>query len=81
MENQRNTLGDLNDIIFRQLDRLEAQRPSDPEAMAAEIGRAKTIQGLAGTVISNGKLVLEAARMRESVGESVAVPSMLTAGK
>lgn len=81
MTEQKNTLGDLNDIIFRQLDRLEGQKPSEPEAMAAEIERAKTVQGLAATVIQNGRLVLDAVRTSEAVGQELAVPSMLTAGK
>lgn len=78
---QRNTLGDLNDILFRQIGRLEDQTVSEPEAMGAEIERAKTIQGLAGTVISNGKLLLDAARLHDSIGDAVQVPSMLTDGR
>lgn len=78
---QKNTLGDLNDILFRQIGRLEGQTVSKPEEMAAEIDRAKTIQSLAGTVIQNGKLLLDAARLHDSIGDTVAVPAMLSDGR
>lgn len=78
---QKNTLGDLNDILFRQIGRLEDQAITEPDAMAAEIERAKTVQSLAGTVIQNGKLLLDVARLHDSIGDTVAVPAMLSDGR
>lgn len=74
---RKNTLGDLNDILFNEIDRLDAASPSDPDAMNAEIERAKAIKSLAGTVIANGHLVLEAARASSGTYDSVQVPKML----
>lgn len=67
----------LNDILFRQIDRLEKTSVKDADAMRGEIDRAKTIKGLADTVVSNGSLVLRAHDAAYAAGESVAVPKML----
>lgn len=80
MDTQRNTLGDLNDILFNAIDRLDAAKPSDGETMKQEIERARAIQGLAGTVIANGRLVLDAARSANGCYDNVKVPTMLQGG-
>lgn len=67
----------VNDIAFRELDRLEA---ASGEELEAEIERARTIKGLADTVISNGNLTLRAAQAQTGVAESVRLPRMLIGG-
>jgi len=54
----RNTLGDLNNHLFAQLERLGEEDLKDDE-LQKEINRAKAITGLASQVIANGNLVLK----------------------
>lgn len=74
------SLQKVNDIVFRELDRLDQASTDNVEAMQAEIERARTVKGLADTVISNGNLTLRAAQASVTVGEAVRVPSMLLGG-
>ncbi len=67
-------VANVNDVLFRQLDRLEGVDKSDPDALRAEIDRSKAVEGLTRTIIDNGKLVLEVARAGTNVGEAVKVP-------
>lgn len=67
----------VNDVLFRQLDRLEAVDRSDPDALRAEIDRSKAVEGITRTVIDNGKLVLDVARAGTDVGEAVKVPKAM----
>lgn len=64
----------VNDVLFRQLERLEAVGTDDVEAMRAEIERSRAVEGIAGRVIENGKLVLDVAKAGTAVGEAVHVP-------
>ena len=61
-------------MLFRQLERLEAVGTDDVEAMRAEIERSRAVEGIAGRVIENGKLVLDVAKAGTAVGEAVHVP-------
>jgi len=54
----RNTLGDLNNHLFAQLERLGDEDLKD-EALQTEIERAKAITGIASQIIANGALVLK----------------------
>lgn len=64
----------VNEVLFRQLERLEAVGTDDVEAMRAEIERSRAVEGIAGRVIENGKLVLDVAKAGTAVGEAVHVP-------
>lgn len=64
----------VNEVLFRQLERLEAVGTDDAEAMRAEIERSRAVEGIAGRVIENGKLVLDVAKAGTAVGEAVHVP-------
>jgi hypothetical protein len=55
----RNTLSDLNNHLFAQLERLSEEDLSG-EALQEEITRAKAITDVAQKIISNASVVLEA---------------------
>lgn len=67
----------VNEILFRQLDRLESVDRSDAKAMQAEIARSKAVQQVAGKVIENGRLVLDVAKAGVAAGEAVKLPKGL----
>lgn len=74
-------LMDLNDRIFRELDRLEKVDMDDPEARQAEIDRARAIGSMVGRAIENANTVMRAAQMTaatmDDLAVQVAVPRML----
>ncbi|MCT2342617.1 hypothetical protein M4D71_00595 [Niallia taxi] len=55
----RNTLGDLNNHLFAQLERL-SDEDLNGEKLSEEIERAKAVTTVANQIISNGTLVLQA---------------------
>jgi hypothetical protein len=66
----RNTLGDLNNHLFAQLERLGDEELSG-EKLAEEINRAKSITGVAHQIISTGSLVLKAKLAYNGDGRTV----------
>ena len=73
-----NTLGDLNNFLFAQLERLDNPDMTSEE-LQQEMQRSKAIAGVSAQIISNANTVLEAQRfVSETVGRSkVEVPKML----
>jgi len=55
----KNTLGDLNNHLFAQLERL-GEEDLKGDKLVEEITRAKAISDIATQIISNGSLVLKA---------------------
>ncbi len=55
----KNTLGDLNNHLFAQLERLGDESVKG-EALLEEINRAKAITGIASQIVANGNLALRA---------------------
>lgn len=55
----RNTLSDLNNHLFEQLERLNDEELKDDE-LQKEISRAKAISNIAAQIINNGQLALNA---------------------
>ena len=55
----QNTLGDLNNHLFAQLERLGDEGIKGDD-LREEIGRAKAITGIASQIIANGNLALRA---------------------
>lgn len=55
----KNTLGDLNNHLFMQLERLNDEGIKG-EALTEEIKRSKAISDIAKNIINNGSLVLTA---------------------
>lgn len=54
----RNTLGDLNNHLFAQLERL-GDESIKGDNLKEEINRAKAVSDVADNIIKNGNLVLE----------------------
>jgi len=78
----RNTLGDLNNHLFAQLERLGDEDLSS-EKLTEEINRAKAVSDIATQVIANGSLVLKAKTFLHEYGngdeEDKKMPPMLKA--
>ena len=74
----KNTLGDLNNHLFAELERL-ADEELQGEKLAEEIERAKAIREIASQVINNANTALRAQEFKANVlGRSkVEVPQML----
>ena len=73
----RNTLGDLNNFLFAQLDRLDNEELEGDELLK-EIARSKAVSDVAGKVIENANIVLQAQKhMDEFKGTDVTMPRML----
>lgn len=64
----RNTLGDLNNHLFAQLERLSDEDVKG-EQLKEEMARAKAVTGLASQIIANGTLVLKARTLQLEYGD------------
>ncbi len=73
----RNTLGDLNNHLFAQLERLTDEDLTN-EQLEKEIRRSKGVTSLASQIISGGHLVLRAKQAaEESLDADAKLPRML----
>lgn len=76
----RNTLGDLNNHLFAQLERL-SDEDIKGEELREEVNRSKAIMGIAKTIIDNGNLVLESQKfIDEKFNDNGSLPKMLDGG-
>lgn len=77
----KNTLYDLNNHLFAQLERLNDEDKKGDD-LKEEIDRAKAVSGIAKGVIENGQLVLNAQRFADDALDANAkVPKMLEGQK
>ena len=76
----QNTLGDLNNHLFAQLERL-GDEDLKGEKLQEEINRAKAVTSVASQIISNGNLLLEAKKTTkdffDEYGIEAKLPKML----
>ena len=76
----KNTLGDLNNHLFAQLERL-GDEDIEGEELQEEITRAKSVTAIASQIIANGNLVLEAEKFKaNTLGRSNAKPPEMLEG-
>ncbi|MEG2765702.1 MAG: hypothetical protein RR910_08120 [Acidaminococcaceae bacterium] len=77
----RNTLGDLNNHLFEQLERLN-DIELEGEALAQEIKRSETVTKIAATIIDNASLILKAKIVQcENMPANSQLPTILEGGK
>lgn len=73
----KNTLGDLNNHLFAQLERLSNEGLKG-ENLKEEIDRAKAVTAVASKIIANGSLVLEAKKIADDHFDAdMKIPKML----
>ncbi len=76
----RNTLGDLNNHLFEQLERLNDEEVSG-EKLHEEIERSKAISNIAKGIIDNGNLILNAQKFNDAkLDAETTVPKLLNGG-
>lgn len=79
MKAMKNTLGDLNNHLFAQLERLSDEELTG-EKLGEEINRARAVTSIASQIIANGALVLEARKLADDrMSADTVVPKMLEA--
>ena len=77
----KNTLVDLNNLLFAQLERL-GDEDIKGEKLEEEINRAKAVIGVASKIIDNGALALEAHKFADDQMDiDRKLPKMLEGGK
>ena len=73
----QNTLGDLNNHLFAQLERL-GDEELQGDKLLEEINRSIAITSVATQVINNGSLVLQAKKMMgDTLNADITLPKML----
>ena len=72
----KNTLADLNNHLFAQLERLGDEELKGEE-LEEEIARSKAVTGVATQIINNGNLVLKARQQQKELLDDKSLPPML----
>ncbi len=75
----RNTLADLNNYLFEELERLTDDSLSDEER-EKEMRRSKEITHVAQTIVNNATLALNVMKQVYEQGDKPPVPAMLSGG-
>lgn len=78
----KNTLSDLNNYLFEQIERLNDDSLSD-EDLDKEIKRSETVTKIAKTIIDNGSLALNVKKHLDEYGkgEDYKMPAILETSK
>lgn len=78
MAKGENTLGRLNEVLFAELERLNAVDVTDAAALSAEVERSKAVQGVAKEINTSARSVLAHAELKARLrGINMATPKML----
>lgn len=73
----KNTLGDLNNHLFAEIERL-SDEDLKGEELAEEISRARSISEVSARIISNANVILQAEKFKdERFNADRSVPKML----
>ncbi len=73
-----NSLGQLNDFLFLELERLISADVRDEAALRLEVERARSVAGIAQAINTNAGTVLRTVELQAQIrGTQVAVPKML----
>lgn len=73
----KNTLSDLNNHLFAQLERL-SDEDLEGDSLESEISRAKAVTDVASQIISNSSLVLKAMQFKDDkLNANTKLPKML----
>lgn len=68
----KNTLQDLNNHLFEQLERLNddeiMNNKDNPELFRRELEKSKAVASIANTIISNARMQIEGLRVRKELG-------------
>lgn len=71
----RNTLGDLNNHLFAQMERLSDEELTSEE-LTKEIERSRAIASISREIVSNAHLIFQAEKLKVEYGHKE-VPKML----
>lgn len=67
----KNNLNSLNDYLFEQLERLnDDEELAENGALEKELKRAKAITGISTAIVNNAKVILDAKKWADEIGES-----------
>lgn len=73
----KNTLTDLNNYLFAQLERLNEEE-LEGEKLETEVTRTKAIVSVASAIVGNAHLALQAIKAKDTMqGADVKLPEML----
>lgn len=76
----KNTLTDLNDFLFEAIESLQNYEMTEEE-LEKEIKRSEAVTKVAGTIINNASLQLQAIKHADEYGGRKTLPSLLTGEK
>ena len=75
----RNTLSDLNNYLFEELERLTDESLTE-EQLHREVLRSKSVQSIAQTIVNNAELALNTMKQIYEQGDKPDLPPVLGGG-